>query len=210
MLNRFGNYQLQPYDPRAPMAPMIQAALAAQAQQQQQPAPPPSMQTAMQPRLLYGQNFVGPGGGGVYGGGGAYGQHERDLQAYGRGQAPATVGNMLGAVHNAMGILGGTGAITTGLGSMLGQATGLPGIGLHSMTGYIGPTLAGRAILAAGGTLAQAQAADRHVHDLAQAQASAHEMSHIDAGRHGGSTNRGGGDSLNQGNAGARGGKEKV
>ena len=66
-------------------------------------------------------------------------QRDRIQQQAGRGTAPATVGNIAGAMGNAANLMGGMGALTTGLGSMAelgtGQAPGSLG-GLNMMQGF--------------------------------------------------------------------------
>src|SRR5262245_30556585 len=66
-------------------------------------------------------------------------QADRYQQQAGRGTAPFTAGNMLAAGTNALGLMGGMGPITAGIGSMAELAGGMqPGDlgGLQTMTGF--------------------------------------------------------------------------
>jgi len=101
------------------------------------------------------------GGGGMPGTGGAYGENQRGTQQYGRGQADLTLHNLMAAGRIAGSFMG-------PMGALMGAAT--LARNPSPFTGFVGATPAGRAILASGGTLAQAQAAD-HAHAVAQAGA---------------------------------------
>lgn len=114
---------------------------------------------------LYGDPLPSNTGGAEFGTG-AYGQNQRDIQAYGRGQADPTLSNISKAIGFGLG-MGPSTPFTMAAGAGLNAAFGTDtGIGLPSFTGFIGPRPGG---LPPGMTLAQAQAADRVANRVSRA-----------------------------------------
>jgi|SRR5882724_1898934 len=94
------------------------------------------------------------------------GQMDRNLQAYGRGQADLSAHNLIAAAKLAAGVMGGMGFLGTAANLVRNPSP---------FTGYIGPTPAGRAVITNGGTVQQAMDADRAHHESATASGGGHE-----------------------------------
>ena len=125
---------------------------------------------------------------------------ERDLETLGRGYADPSIGNIAGGVRNALGVMN---PIGTAISTAIGEAIGIPGLGLQrSFEGFIGNNPRLREMVEAG--MSPNEAFKAYVNERQSM------MVNVEARRARGSTGAAGGGRRAGGGAGSFGGGQKT